>query len=323
MIRFVGDDPSGTFWRATLAAAAGLALVAAIVLLARRPLLVAPLVAVWFAWAGLGTVEVTNSLEETVYEGWQVPDHVHRLGIEALTVDVRSVDGAFPTLTYPFHLPDVRVATFDPLLGDHPEEPVVVARVDDQSRRGAGDRIALIDRSGYIPFWGATQGLALWSRPGPEQDRLARRGWLLPPDYPTGLPDQARRAELELVGLPADRTLEVEPGGRVRIEVRGRHAGSGSPWPDAASDASRARVRVVARVVALDGGPDGARSGGELPRWLLPGDTFTSTAEVVAADEGLAPLPDGRYRVTIGVGQDDPPWFAPGGDTGFTLVVGG
>ena len=325
IIRFVGDDPPGTWWRATLAAVLGAAVVGVVAVAARRPRWLAPPLIVWFVWAGFGTVTGTDEFEDTVYRDWIAPEVVRGLGVEGLSVDSRAVKAAFPALSYGWALPDVDVTTFDPVLGEQPDRPFVLARADDAARRDAGDRIAWIDRSGYTTFWGAPEGVALWVRPGPEADRLAADGALLPDRYPTGLPEAARRVEVTLPADVAGETIEVEGGGRVRFEVEGRHVGLGSPWPDRASDDGPARVRVKARVDALDPGlDDGATSGGELDRWTRPGEPFTATVEVVAVGAMLGDLAPGRYRVTIGVGQDEPSWFAPGGpDATFTLVVTG
>jgi len=43
---------------------------------------------------------------------------------------------------------------------------------------------------------------------------------------------------------------------------------------------------------------------------------------VAAVDPLLQPLPPGRYRVELGVGQAEPAWFAPGGAS-FVLGVRG
>lgn len=325
VIRFVGDDPPGTLWRATIAALVGGAAVVAAVAIGRRPILVAPVVVAWFAWAGFGTVGATDSYENVIYASWDLPADVRRLDVTGVSIDVRAADGAFPALSYPFHLPEVRFTTFDPAVGEGPDQPFALARTNDARRPAEGDRIALIDESGYYPFWGAPGGVALWARPGPEHDRLDAAGWLLPVGFPTGLPAEARRAELAIVdgGGAVGREIEVAPGDAAEVEVRGRHAGSGSPWPGNSRFTGPERVRVIAQVEAEDeANPSGARSGGEVPGWILPGDDFEASASVFALDQQLGPLPPGRYRVSLGIGQDQPSWFASGGeDATFTMVV--
>jgi hypothetical protein len=283
------------------------------------------LLAVWLTWSGFGTVAATDSFETVIYRDLDAPSTIERLGIDAIAVDVTAAEVAYPALTYPFLLPDVDVTTFDPREGEAPDQDAVLARAADTRLPAQGARIAALDRSGYTEFWSTSGGLALWILPGAEQDRLAAEGALLPPDWPRALPEEARRADLATVDLPEDRTITVAPGDRTRVRLRGSHAGSGSPWPDLASTAGPFRVRIVATVTPLDPGlPVGASTGGELPRWLLPGDAFGAEAEVVALDRDLAPLPEGRYRVELGVGQDGAGWITAGGpEATFTLVVSG
>lgn len=322
IIRFVAHDPPGTWWRATLAATVGAAVIGVVAVGLRRPRWLVPPLVAWFVWAGGGTVTGTDQFEDTVYRNWTAPEQIEALGVEGLSIDSRAVKAAFPALAYGWALPDVDVTTFDPVLGEAPDQPFVLARADDATRRDAGDRIAWIDRTGYTPFWGAPEGVAIWVRPGPEADRLDAEGALLPVGSPTALPESARAVELTLPADVAGATIEVAPGERFRFTVEGRHAGSGSPWADIASDDGPARVRVKARVEALDAGlGDGATSGGELDRWVRPGDAFTSDVEVVAVGPMFGELAPGRYRVTLGVGQDEPSWFAPADDATFTLVV--
>ncbi|CAN5592197.1 hypothetical protein BH24ACT4_BH24ACT4_09630 [soil metagenome] len=323
IIRYVAGDPPGTFWRATVAGLVGLTIVSLVGAVMRRPVVLVPALVVWFAWAGFGTVSATAGYQDTIYQDWNVPAEVRRLEVEGISIDVRSVEAAFPALSYPFHLPDVRFTTFDPAFGEGPDQELVLARPDDPTRQAEGDRIALIDGGGFYPFWDAPDGVALWVRPGPEQDRLAEAGLLLPPGYPTGLPQEARRAELEIVGGLAGTEVAVAPGGSVQLDLRGRHIGSGSPWPGRGDNP--ARVRIAAHVTPLDpDGPEGAVSGGPLPGWTVPGEAFEATAEVFAVDGVLGPLPPGRYRVDLSVTQEQPTWRTdPGSDPGssFTMVV--
>jgi hypothetical protein len=122
---------------------------------------------------------------------------------------------------------------------------------------------------------------------------------------------------------PRDGTRTVPAGGRVQVPVEVAHTGSGAPWPDLDSYAKDGRVRVMAEITPLDpDGMPGARSGGELTSWMLPGDRGRVDAEILAIDTMLSPLPPGRYQVQLGVGQEGEDWFVPGGpDAAFTMVV--
>jgi hypothetical protein len=185
--------------------------------------------------------------------------------------------------------------------------------------RSTGARIVTIDNSGITRYRGAPEGVALWVRPGPELERLERRGHLLPPDFPAALPDAARAVELEL-DEPGS-LVRLRAGDQTHVRVRGLHAGSGSPWPDGRNLDGPARVRIGARA----DGPAGADSpvvGAELPNWALPGDAFVVDVGVVATGSDGRALPPGRYEVELGVTQDDPGWFSSGGPSAaFTLEV--
>lgn len=334
--RFVGDHPDATFWRGTLGglAAAG-ALAAAVTLTARRPrrgrttgagvvaaaLVVPVLVAAWGVHHGSATVTATVRYQETIDARWTVPGEIRRLGIDQLDIEAKTAR-SLPTLLYPFHLPEVDVRVYEDAAGEEPQGPYVVARLDDPARPRAGDRVALLDQGGFYWLMDAEEGLAVWVRPGPEQDRLAADDLLLPVGFPTALPPAARRGSVTLVDTLEDPVV-VAAGGRFTVAVTGRHQGTTSPWPDADSYGLGARVRVQTRVTPLDAdGLPGAPSGGELPRWIRPGDAFATEVTVVAVGEMLQPLPPGRYRVELGIAQPGADWFTPGGDgAAFDLEV--
>ena len=281
-------------------------------------------------------MDATEFFQGWTYAGWTAADEVTRLGVDAVTVDGR-VAGGVPALSYPFHLPEVRFSTYESVLGEAPDEVYVLASTTDDHLAAVGARIALIDLSGFYPDAGVPEGVALWVQPGPELDRLEAEGALLPAGFPTGLPAEARRASLDVVGAPE--VVEVAPGGVATFQLRGRHAGSGSPWPDQASYGRDARVRLVAEIrpepepepePAPDGGGgDEEVSGatthpvGELPHWVRPGDEFVAEVSVTAGGLGSDPLEPGRYRVTFGVGQGRPEWSSFAEQASVVLVVTG
>jgi hypothetical protein len=171
----------------------------------------------------------------------------------------------------------------------------------------------LFDASSLVWLRGAPEGLAVFVLPGEQQERLDRRGLLLPEGFPADLPTSARVAGLT---RGSDGEVVVGSGEMVRVPVRLAHAGSGAPWPDTRQlieERRDARVRIVARADAtgpLDRAPAVV---GDLSTWMLPGDATTVEVEVWANDPSGRPLPPGTHRLRLGVtqGGDDEvgDWF--------------
>ena len=335
IIRYVGDHPSQTFWRATLGGLIGVSAITALLALreharssghhtAHRSAGLALVVGLigWFSYAGFGTVTGTQAFEALLTDGWNTPDELGRLGVSELAIEGQTA-AAIPTLLYPFHLPEVDVSIYQQTRGESPEAPFVLARLDDRARIRHGDRVVLLDEGAVTLFSEVPVGLAVWVTPGGDQDRLADQGRLLPKNFPGPLPRAARRVDLTLDGQRAGQTISVAAGGSVTVTMAGRHLGGVSPWPDAASFRLDGRVQVVADITPVTaGGPDGARSSGEIDRWVDPGERFRAEVAVFAVDPELQPLPPGTYRVHIGISQAGERWFSSGGDDAtFVLRV--
>lgn len=332
VIRFVAHDPRHLFVRASVFGLLGIGAVALLVWTSRRESFPARLrsgslgvlgvgLAGWYAFAGFGVVRGTQDFATLIYEDWTPIATIERLDVPELCIDAAAVRGR-ATLSYPWHLPDVAIRSYDSAAGQDPPCTFTIARTDDADRAAAGDRIAVLDQGGLYGLWDAPRGLAMWVAPGARQDELADRGALLPEGFPAPLATEAQRATIRL-REPGDRTLTVPSGEHLHVPVTLTHRGSGAPWPDFASYAQAGHVRVAAQITPLDpDGVEGARSGGELPSWMLPGDRTDVDVDLIAVDQLLAPLPPGRYRVQLGVSQDGEDWFASGGPAGaFTLEV--
>jgi hypothetical protein len=308
------DGDAATVWLlpslAALAAALAVALSASSSR-ARHLALVA--VTVLLLLSGHRAAQVTNRVEFLTYSGQEAPALLERIGIDSLAVDTTAVEVALPVLTYGWALREVDLTTFDPGRGDRPAGDVVLARADDESFLDAGARILLFDASSLVWLRGAPEGLAVFVLPGEQQERLDRRGLLLPEGFPADLPTSARVAGLT---RGSDGEVVVGSGEMVRVPVRLAHAGSGAPWPDTRQlieERRDARVRIVARADAtgpLDRAPAVV---GDLSTWMLPGDATTVEVEVWANDPSGRPLPPGTHRLRLGVtqGGDDEvgDWF--------------
>ncbi|MBX3287426.1 MAG: hypothetical protein KF703_18910, partial [Actinobacteria bacterium] len=348
IVRWARTDPAGVFGRATIVGLAGVlalgaAFVAAPVLLGhggpetigadsaqnlrqrRRGRMrragaagVVAVLAAWSVWVGSAAAQVTHDFQSVNAEGWHLPEQVVDLDIGTLAIEER-VAKSLPTLTYPFALPGVDVTTYSAARGEDPGGPFVVARLDDVDRLAEGDRAVLLDEGGWYGFFGAPLGLAVWVRPGPEQDRLAADGRLLPATFPGPLPTSALRVEVR-VADPGAR-LEVAPGGWVDVPVAGRHQGTGAPWPDQASYGLDHRVQVQAHPGDSSTSAAIWVASGELDRWVVPGGRFRAVVRLHAVDESGVPLPPGRYEAVLGVAQAGGAFFAPARNPGATVEV--
>jgi hypothetical protein len=332
LARFADSRPSDVFIEGTLFGLGGAALItAAVVAIARRSevgrsatvpqAILLATVAGWCAWAGFGAVRGTGKFAEAVYLNWTPIETIERLDVDELCIDA-SAARARANLNYPWYLPQVDMVTYNARNGEQPSCEATIALLDDPDRLAAGDRVAAIDQGGFYPFWEAPEGLAMWVASGPLQDRLAEVGALLPAGFPAEIPESAQRGELSLVD-PPDAPVTVASGDSVRLRVDLAHTGTGAPWPDFSSYRGPSRVRVLAEITPRDpGGIRGARSGGELASWMLPGDRAQVDVDVLAIDEVLAPLPEGTYDVQLVIAQEDHDWMVSGGDDArFTMDV--
>jgi len=299
---------------ATLVALGSLVAMAVASAVRLRPSVLLPAAFLWLVWS-VGT-EVR---QVTPYEGWGLPGQVERIGVDEAAV-VQTYLGGVP-IYYQYVLPSLTAVPWDGT-GAPPEQYVFAPVESSRGLSERGARLALLDTT--FPGLTGTRLIGLWVLPGPEQDRLDSIGALLPPGYPTALPEASRGAEIEVTGGAEGGVVQVDAGSQVEIEVAGRHIGTGSPWPDERSAGIEGSVRISAQ--ARD--PAGTRAptlvgSSPLPRWLRPGDRFVASLRLTARDAGGRPLPPGRYQVGIDLEQVGFGPFVPPGEerAELTMVV--
>jgi hypothetical protein len=215
---------------------------------------------------------------------------------------------------YPYFLPQVHFTPWDGT--GTPPERVVVAPLDASLARQGG-RVALVDepvRIGLRPV----HAMAVWVLPGPEQDALAADGALLPVGFPTALPPAARSVDLEARG---GQVVRAGAGATAEVTVRGRHTGTGAPWPDEGSAGDLATVRMVARLASAGAGDRSVVGAAELPAWIRPGDRFSVDLALAAVDGDGRPLDPGRYELTVDLEQRGFGSFASAGSAPLRLVL--
>jgi hypothetical protein len=157
------------------------------------------------------------------------------------------------------------------------------------------------------PATGPYADQALWVLPGELQDRLVRRGEVLPDpsQFSARLPAAAFDQRVEVSVPPTLR-------GERTVEVRVTHTGAGAAWAPVGvlPGVVHGTVRLGARWFAGD--EEVTTDTAELHRVLLPGES--DEVELM-----LVPPPPGRYRVEVGLRQEGVEWF-PGPAT-FTVEV--
>ncbi len=207
----------------------------------------------------------------------------------------------------PFHFHYYNLTYFLPdfafrRLGERtlPTGDLVLSGGLDVGRSYPGARLAGLEnfaarRTGYIH--------SLWVLPGPLQDALDRRGWLLPAEFPGRLDAEALRSELQPLEDPAGSPWN--PGEERTLRLEAAHRGS-TPWPHRGGLGSAGHGVGLAAVWVRAGTREmAARQWADLPRMLYPGDSAALEIRLQAAGAG-GPLPAGAYRIRLAIAQESP-----------------
>lgn len=271
-----------------------LCLGAGALLLRRRAWLALPVVVAWLV-VSVGTEVVPDAY----YAAHAPPGLLERVRVDRAAIVQQRNDGVPPN--YLFYLPELHAIPWSGR--GNPPEPYVLARTDLPRLLELGARLAAVDpiieRFADDPY-----RVGLWVIPGAEQDRLAAAGELLPADFPSALPAEAQVADIALLGGDRAAPLPVAPGRSVTLDVRVRHRGQASPWPDVESVGPHGSVglRVELRGAPTDASPS-VTTISALPRWLRPGEWAIVSLSVTAADAAGRPLPPGQYDTSVQLEQ--------------------
>lgn len=214
---------------------------------------------------------------------------------------------------YQFWLSRVRFHFFDAAAGETPRDPLVVAP------KAWGDRAP-----GFRLVAGEPAlDQALWVAPGPLQEELDRRGWLVPADLSAPLPPEVCRSRIQRLDEGGEPLIQqAGAGGSLRFRVE--HAGRGKPWsPLGTIESPWGSVRLGAQwfrpgeSVPVDSLPLRA----ELPRMLRPGDAVEIEMAVPASRPDGTPLPPGSYVLEVALVQEGVQWFPGAGDAALRIPV--
>ncbi len=153
-----------------------------------------------------------------------------------------------------------------------------------------------------------TQGL--WVLPGPLQNALAARHWLLPPDFPSRLGDDVLTADIRPIAPPSP-PARIRSGDDLYLTIDINQRGS-APWPHRGGLVTTAKWRrqqwdqefAVGLLVSWfpTTGEPPAEHWINLPRMLYPGEKLRKPVPLRATWR-RKPLPPGDYRVEIAIAQ--------------------
>lgn len=295
----------------TGSALAALAVLALVALASRRAAVAA--LALFFT---LSTVLVERQLFpwcRAVRSAVTLQDAIRPLRPEAVSYELSALTDTYGFNGYQFWLDHVPFRLFDTAAGERPQDDLVIASKS-WGARAPGFRLMAAEP--------ATVDLALWVRPGPQQEELERRGWLVPLDPAEPLPAAACRSRLERID--GDGPLLLRAGEEEVLRFRLEHAGSGKAWiPLGTVESPWGSVRLGAQwyrsgeTVALATQP----LRGELPRILRPGDAAELELTLAARWPDGRPLEPGSYVLEIGLVQEGVQWFAGAGDPPMRIPV--
>jgi hypothetical protein len=211
-----------------------------------------------------------------------------------------------------FFLPTMQFHRFNSF-GEQPCSDLVISGRGDLDLTYPGAR--LVSLESFSPT-------KLWVLPGARVGRLEAAGMLLPPSFPSQLPDAAFHAAIRVVGLgPGTDTLRYGGGRQILLAVT--HSGSGSPWPTRFGFTSgkgwvRLAIVWVARSNSLVPVADTSL---DLPRTVFPGETVDVGLHLMARDVNGVPLPPGDYFVRIGLVQEGFSFFSDKGQHTLDLAI--
>lgn len=275
-----------------------------------RPLAIWSVTLLFVVGSLFGLLQSTAPLNRGINRKIGLPHEIRRFGrIERLAYD-RDGSSFFGFFPYQFYLDETRFELFRSSRQEPPEDIVVSNRTAPALReRGA--------RAAYMEF---DTEQALWVMPGPRQEMLARRGLLLPTQFPGPLPEEAYRSRINL-REPRPERLSLGASDAVEAELLVTHKGSGSPWPALfTTPEPRGVVRLHATWFDERGGSHpGAVA--ELPKFVYPGETVPAAIQLSAVLPSGHRLSPGRYRVRIALIQEGFGFFIERGDEGLTLDV--
>jgi hypothetical protein len=201
-------------------------------------------------------------------------------GLDIDQVDVLFAPGRYRSalLRYQVDRPEVELDLHRST--DLPRGPWVLAPSSWSDGEAAGARLVVPD--------GET--LALWVMPGREQDRLEEAAMLSGKD-PLAASDLRSRI------TPASRSMTVERGGHVTVDLRVENLG-GRPWPSNREGAAAGEPIFVRAVWQEAGSQATTRADTHvLTRRIYPRKTLDVAFGLETRDREGSAVPSGRYRV--------------------------
>lgn len=284
----------------TVLAIGGLAVLVAAARL--RPLAPAALVLAMFIVTSVQGSEIPfRARNASVEQRHTLSDVADRLaGTSALSYDLDHRRSSF--WAYQHWIPTTRLLDFRSSETKAPNDLVIT------SKKWTGAAIA----GAHIAFLENDIDQALWVMPGPRRTAMQRAGFLLPDNYPSGLPSAAYRSRLEPLSSGPIRFRRGESSG---MELRVTHEGTGSPWPQRRGVPGGVGGVDIGAIWMVEGREVRVPAQGALPRMVYPKETVRARLSVTVPSPGGTALAPGRYRLGFVLVQRRVAWFDRKGDS--------
>jgi len=177
---------------------------------------------------------------------------------------------------------------------------------DNLNTKGSGARIIGLENHTKLYFW---------LLPGENQSYFIQKGYILPEDFPSSLPDSAYRSKITPQFSDSISTTFLRK--KLTVPVTIKHIGKDSLWPNSYGlGDTKSAVRIAIQILEKDTHTVLSEYIVDLPDSLYPGDvTFLHIP--VQHDK----LPDGHYIFTVGLVQEEIAFFSQKGDNTLHLKL--
>lgn len=214
---------------------------------------------------------------------------------------------------YPVFVPDMIMHRFRIKSDTNKIEPnsdIIMSIDSDVNKTYKGARIAGLENHCL---------LKLWILPGDNLNYYINKGYVLPENFPSPLPDGAYKSLIECKGIGDKFNLK-----NIKIPISITHMGTESFWPNLYGVLKpEYSVRLGARLMDINGEAKPLNTTRfELPGSVYPGQTVDINTKFNLEDlYKTAQIKDGDYILSFELVQEAVTWFSQKGDKALNLHV--